>query len=555
MRLFSEKVIPAFTSSNLNILTVEDFQEIFFDVFEFEINGKKFIAEKVSEYKGSPVVDIPLVLEGKEYSAMFVVQQGAFEVLFNKDSAVYKRDIDIEPSTFVKEAQNELEEIIFEKKEDILNEITEARQSAERYAKKLKQQKIHEADQYLNKRKEILDAEINESKKDLLNEFLSLVENVKGEFFEFNEKEKDKLSTFIEESICELSDQLVGSIEEKQDIAEKRFNKQLDELATNILSGVLLKEINSNNEKSVKDINERFALITSNLKTLLRSERDQIDENVNIKLTEFTDAIVSLEKTNIELNDLINKGDNRALSRIGNIKTQLEEVILNTKSEIVESIKLADNQVVEDLIDRINIAESNVTDFCNAKIETAEDKIKTFYDEKIALVEEKVVDLTAENKQYFVNLINESKLSLLNEISNIKVDVPNIVVERSNGKQEVDLKGIKSELEKIIGTRFSNELQSLKRLIEMSSGGGSVAKQFAAGGTMEGTLNVTGQYLSGGVDLLTIFGSGDDVAVNTVVRSSSANWNSTYSTVNALSATWSLGPDDSNTIIGLSIFL
>jgi hypothetical protein len=42
----------------------------------------------------------------------------------------------------------------------------------------------------------------------------------------------------------------------------------------------------------------------------------------------------------------------------------------------------------------------------------------------------------------------------------------------------------------------------------MSSGGGSVAKQFAAGGTMEGTLNVTGQYLSGGVDLLSIFGSG-----------------------------------------------
>ena len=60
MRLFSEKVSPTFTSSNLNILTVEDFQEVFFDVFEFEINGKKFVAEKVSEYKGSPVVDIPL---------------------------------------------------------------------------------------------------------------------------------------------------------------------------------------------------------------------------------------------------------------------------------------------------------------------------------------------------------------------------------------------------------------------------------------------------------------------------------------------------------------
>jgi hypothetical protein len=533
MRLFSEKVVPTFTSSNLNILTVEDFQEVFFDVFEFEINGKKFVAEKVSEYKGSPVVDVPLVLEGKEFTAPFVLQTGKFEILFNKNNSTFVKEIvseQQEPAIEYKDKDDEVEDIIFEKKEDILKEIAQARQSAERYVEKLKQQKINEAVQYFDEKKKALDAEINESKKGLLDEFLSLVESVKGEFFEFNEKEKDKLSTFIEESICELSDQLVGSIEEKQDIAEKRFNEQLNELATNILSGVLLKEISSNNDKSVKDINERFAFITSNLKTLLRSERDQIEDNVNNKLTEFNDAIVSLEKTNIELNDLINKGDNRSLSRIGNIKTQLEEVILNTKSEIVESIKHADNQVVEDLIDRINIAESNVTDFCNAKIETAEDKIKTFYDEKIALVEEKVIDLTAENKQYFVNLINESKLSLLNEISNIKVDVPNIVVERSNGKQEVDLKGIKSELEKIIGTRFSNELQSLKRLIEMSSGGGSVAKQFAAGGTMEGTLNVTGQYLSGGVDLLTIFGSGDDVAVNTVVRSSSANWNSAYNT-------------------------
>lgn len=65
----------------------------------------------------------------------------------------------------------------------------------------------------------------------------------------------------------------------------------------------------------------------------------------------------------------------------------------------------------------------------------------------------------------------------------------------------------------------------------MSSGGGSVAKQFAAGGTMEGTLNVTGQYLSGGVDLLTVFaGGGDDIAVNTLVRANSGSWDSAYNT-------------------------
>jgi signal peptidase I len=63
---------------------------------------------------------------------------------------------------------------------------------------------------------------------------------------------------------------------------------------------------------------------------------------------------------------------------------------------------------------------------------------------------------------------------------------------------------------------------SIKRLIEMSSGGGSVAKQFANGGTMDGSLNVTGdisasgsitatEIISAGVNINTLFGSGGGV--------------------------------------------
>jgi hypothetical protein len=62
MKLFSEKVNPTFTSSTLNILTVKNFNEVFFDVYEFEINGKTFTAEKVADHNGSPVVDIPIVI-------------------------------------------------------------------------------------------------------------------------------------------------------------------------------------------------------------------------------------------------------------------------------------------------------------------------------------------------------------------------------------------------------------------------------------------------------------------------------------------------------------
>jgi len=83
MTLFSEKVKPTFTSSGHNILYINEFSEIYFDVFEFEINGNKYIAEKVSEYKGSPVVNIPIVIDGSRVEVPFVLQHGEFEVLYN----------------------------------------------------------------------------------------------------------------------------------------------------------------------------------------------------------------------------------------------------------------------------------------------------------------------------------------------------------------------------------------------------------------------------------------------------------------------------------------
>lgn len=465
MKLFSEKVEPTFTSSNLNILTVKEFTEIFFDVFEFEINGKKFIAEKVSNYKNFPVVEVPLVLEGKELTAPFVLQKGKFEILFNPDIATIvgnvSEEVD-EPLIDISEKEEDVEGIILEKKETILHEIAQAKQTAVKYAEQLKQQKLREAKEYFSNKQKVFNEELDKSKKDMLHEFLSLVENVKSEVFSFTEHEKDKLNKFISNSIENLSEKLSKSIDNKQELAEEKFSDQIDDLANKILSGVLLKEISINNEKSVKDINTRFESITKSLESLVDKKNNILKDSVSNAVKNFSNTISTLEKANVEINDQINKTGNRALSRIGNVKTQLEVSITEATNNLI------------------------------SKIETVESRIKDYYDTKIALVDEKVVDLTNENKSYFISLINESKQSLLNEISNIKVDVPNIIVEKSNGKQEVDLKGIKAELEKIIGTRFSNELQSLKRLIELSSGGGSVAKQFANGGTMNGNLTVVG---------------------------------------------------------------
>ena len=83
IKLFSEEVTPTFTNLDHNIITVKNYEEVFFDVFEFEINGTTYIAEKQTTYEGDPVVSIP-VLDGEcKKDVPFVLKTGEIEVLYN----------------------------------------------------------------------------------------------------------------------------------------------------------------------------------------------------------------------------------------------------------------------------------------------------------------------------------------------------------------------------------------------------------------------------------------------------------------------------------------
>jgi len=110
-------------------------------------------------------------------------------------------------------------------------------------------------------------------------------------------------------------------------------------------------------------------------------------------------------------------------------------------------------------------------------------------------------DIAEADKSHILKLIEESKQSILNEVALIKNNVPTLVTEKTlETKGDVDVKNIKTDLEKTISNRFTLELANVRRIIELSSGGGSVAQQFANGGTMNGDLTVVGsisahQYL------------------------------------------------------------
>ena len=486
MRLFSEKVTPTFTSSNQNILTIKDFNEIFFDVYELEINGSKYIAEKISEYKGNPVVNIPIVIDGRELEAPFVIQRGDFEVIFNESNSTFIKVASSETEEVFIEEKNrdeEVEEIIFEKKESILEEIKQARQAASKFAESVQQKNIRRDKERTSRDKEVLAETASNFKKVLLEEFLSIAENTREELFTYNQQENEKTYEYITDTVDRLAEKLTLDLNEEiasqhKSVVEK-FEKDISSLAQNILTDKLLKEIAVNNSENIKTADIRFETVSKTLAKVLSDHEVQLDIKIKKALANYETHITALEQSNVELNDSITKNTNKALSRIGNVKTQLEESI--------DSISL-------ELVDKITLAES---------------KIKDYYNDRITLIESSVTDIEAKDKAYILELIEESKQSILKEVNEIKSNVPTLVTERTlEPKGDDDIKKIKTDLEKSISNRFSQELANIRRVIELSSGGGSVAKQFAAGGTMDGNLNVTGQYLSAGVDLLSIFSSG-----------------------------------------------
>lgn len=486
MRLFSEKVTPTFTSSNQNILTIKDFNEVFFDVYELEINGNKYIAEKVSEYKGNPVVNIPVVIEGKELEAPFVIQRGKFEVIFNESNSTFIGPATSKPEEVFVEARSqeeEVEEIIFEKKESILKEIQQARKLAGEFAESVKQQNLREVKEAKYQEREVFFKSKEKFKTDLLEEFLQLSNTTRDELFEYTEQENEKAYNFIVESVNSLSDKLAqdleSTIQEQNTQTIELFENRISELAQNILTNKLLKEISSHRDYNNKAISAKFETVAKTLTKVLGDYEKALSEKVETTLASYDNTILSLEQSNVELNNVVTKNSNKALSRLGNVKTQLEESIANLSTDIEGKITLAENNIRE------------------------------YYDNRITLIESSVTDITTKDKAHIIELIEESKKTILNEVSLIKNNVPTIVTEKTQEtKGDIDVKSIKTDLEKSISTRFTQELANVRRIIELSSGGGSVAQQFANGGTMKGNLNVTGQILSGGVDLATVFSSG-----------------------------------------------
>jgi hypothetical protein len=484
MRLFSEEVIPTLTNANLNIITVKDYTEIFFDVYELEINGKKYIAEKVNTHNGFPVVEIPVVFNNKKTTTTFVLQKGNFEVLYNERNVVYDSIEDGVDShiDYEKNIVNEIvsakrenfdqveidvvDELVNLKRENFAEEIKEAKDTATHYANSIKREKLAEANKVINNRKKLIDSEIADIKSDLINEFIKVTADLKSNFHQYKLTESENIEELITTSVSDIYKELIDNIDSKSEEAYTQFSEKISKFASDTVSKLISENTEVLSQNANKTISNEITSINNNVSKEISQLRVEVNETVD----QHNINLVSLERANVELNDAITRNINKVLSRVGNVKKQIDESIAK----------------------EINVIRNNIT--------LAEDRITKFYDVKLENINDRVNLLSEENKQSCIDLITESKNSLLQTISEIKTDIPNIIIESKDGlNKTIDLKKIKTQLEKSITDRFTTEVMSLKRMMEMMSGGGSVAVQFADGGTMNGDLTINGNlYVNSG---------------------------------------------------------
>ena len=461
IKLFNEKVDTISTNSVNNTLYVKSFEEIFFGVYEFKLNNSVVVAEKVAEYKGDPVVTIPIIIEGNKHEAPFILRKGIQKVKFNVANTVFVEKVIEEPDLNiaietvkqnVSDDNNNVNITYNVDKSDIIKELKESLETDRlKTIKSLRSENSNAIDQIETIRDSIfVETRTSLQSEEDINKALSGVVSVKKEL-EDNKRDITKTITLTEERIKEsLETDRLGIIE-------------------------TVRSDNNNTIKQVEDI------------------RDDI-------FTEFTtNSTKYREKESKALKIASEKDINKALSRVGSVKKELED----SKRDIAKTITLA------------------------------EERIKKHYDVKIREIEKASVNNV--RKSQILEVVKDSKAKILAELNNsqgLKKQLRDIAEEASNGLYDpVSSKRFQDQIKRDLSKSFSDEMQQIKRMVSSYGGGGGTnAVQYARGGTMNGNLNIEGNILSGGVDIATLFDSdniGDVTGSGTV--GNLTLWNGTSS--------------------------
>lgn len=472
MRLFTEKVNPIISNIDKNILQVESFEEIFFDVFEIKINNNKYLVEKISEYDNNPVVEIPITIGGEKALHKFILKQGKFKVFFNENSIpedsytdpnpVITEDVSEDIENFENSFEDELP-ILEYKKDELIKEIESAKAYAEKQVDEYNQLKLKELQVEQFEKEKKLQSLLDSSVQKMTEEFVSIVSKAKDDILKFTKNQQGEIKEALDLRIQDKVNNLENEIKQDFEKGSRLLESHIVNFVKEIYDTQVLKVVENRLSKISDDTNSTLSKIKESINQRIDKKVDS--DNFEKVKTEIDSEIDSLRNESVNLNDSITKSGKESAKKI------------------------------QSLNDKIFSKFDNVEKAVDKKIKESSSNIEKYFDNKISFVENNISELSDENRKYFIQLINESKQSLINEINAIKQKeaVEYIVENKSSPNKKVDILSIENKLETLIANKVANEISGLKRYMAFyGSGGGTVAQQFAAGGTMNGDLTVVG---------------------------------------------------------------
>ena len=375
------------------------------------------------------------------------------------------------------------------------------------------------------------------------------------------EPAKPKVAT-IEEQIELLSETVDVSVEIDErmqpEVNWSSIKQQSRQINENKIAG-LIKQIEQQLSNRIDD-------------SLYAARQSILAEYINIQNNAQNAIGSKLESTSNKLNESISQWEHAAEAKIS--------------SYIIDAIDEARNAIESQF--EVLVQEQQQDSLAQ--------KLTEHVEVVIASVSNKIIEETKTLHQEHLQNVRQCVDQVLSEQITTLQPATEVIVTEARGTQKNLFKdtisNIKTEMSSEMKAHVANLQQDLYKKFaiyaQSYAGGGSVAVQFADGGNMNGTLNVsTGQILSGGIDLLNIFSTtgasgyqtlafnantaaltiapngntislsalsgastGGGAGIDTGVRALTANWQSTYTTVNANSGSWNYQGTDIKSLTG-----
>ena len=357
-----------------------------------------------------------------------------------------------------------------------------------------KSELLHETFHISEQQKQLIEQSINEAVVSIQGQFDDQQINV-GKYLEtLSSANLEEVKKYQDNQVNEIKSSINSLLAERLEQASVENDKLLLERATE-LEAIFTEKIITELEEHKRNIGSEIDTITKSLDVIVTEKITLNNDNVDVLLVNRAGILQDQfsEKVATDLAEYKN-----------NLSREFKTSSTETASRIFNEKTAELNKAVTVLLDE---HKQNLNNTITDKLNTVGHSIDKFKSE----VDGKLPELNTTIKD-----INKRIQSLVTEKKNVQLLV-------DDARKYTDTKVAK----------VSEEVMSYaRRILDLGGGGGSNAVQYANGGTMNGNLNVTGQYLSGGVSLFNILsGSGGGAGnpnVNALVISASANWNTAY---------------------------